>query len=162
MTGSGSRPGAEKSRFKAAQSVLNPSGGQQTCRRHGGEALCAMHMEGARPTGNTMNPGNTVFQHSLRECQVPWKFRGTWHPCSQVPISISLISPIGPISLPAVSALRNVLCQLTEHTAMCCGISGAHGTHTAMCQSSDLSDLSDLSDILCSQYRLCAMHTARQ
>ena len=63
MTGSGSRPGAEKSRFKAAQSVLNPSGGQQTYRRHGGEALCAMHLVGARPTGNTMNTMNTGEEH---------------------------------------------------------------------------------------------------
>ena len=71
----------------------------------------AMHRVGATPTENTMNTMNTRRGTWLRESHGLWKFRGTWLAESPIPGPISLISPIGPISLPASpSFLRNALC----------------------------------------------------
>ena len=68
---------------------------------------------------------------------VLWKFRGARHTLHQVPI----VRPVRPVrqvrhSLLPPCALRNVLCQPTEHTAMCFGNFGEHGSHCTKCPSS--------------------------
>ena len=66
-------------------------------------------------------------------------------------------------SLLTVSALRNVPCQPTEHTAMRYKNTKAHGTHCTMCPSSvHIRTHPYLSVRHCSQYRLCAMRSASQ
>ena len=55
---------------------------------------------------------------------------------------------------------RNVL---PNSCAMCCEISGAHGSHCPLCPSPYLSVLFRTHPYRhCSQYRLCAMHTANR
>ena len=75
-------------------------------------------------TGNTMNTRRGTW---LRENHVLWKFRGTWHPCSQVPISISPISPIGPIFL-CLHPVHRTKCSASQwECALLLGESHAHG-----------------------------------
>ena len=92
-----------------------------------------------RPT----QPSPTFSARTMRSAQSRthshglWKLRGTLHTHSHVPI-VRQVRQVRQVrhSLPAVSALHNMLCQPTEHTALCFGNSGAHCTHTAKCHKS--------------------------
>ena len=86
---------------------------------------------------------------------VLWNFRSAWHTGCHRPFTVFPVFAVFMVSLFPPCALHNVLCQPTEHTALCLEISTAHGTHCTKCQSSDKSDRSDKSDILCPQYRHC-------
>ena len=87
-------------------------------------------------------------------------------------VAETCVQPVRPVrhSLPTVSALRNALCQLTEHTTMGFGNSGAHGSHcTLCCLPSEASGEGGAVQVRTSpyksvfprpQYRLCAMYSA--
>ena len=65
------------------------------------------------------------------------KFQSAWLTLHQVPIvrQVRLVRPVRHSLLPPC-ALHNVLCQPTEHTAMCYRNSKAHGSHCTKCPSS--------------------------
>ena len=87
----------------------------------------------------------------------PGKFKSARH------TGCHALCPTCPTARLTVSALRNVPCQPTEYTAMRYKNSKAHGTHCTMCPSSvHIRTHPYLSVRHCSQYRLCAMHTANR
>ena len=104
-----------------------------------GSAQCAM-------------PANRTHSHVLG------KFRSTWHTLHQVPIVRT--SPYKSVQvripLPAPCALRNALCQPTEHTALCYRNSKAHGTQVAI-DHLQYSRYSQYSWFLCPHPVHCAM-----
>ena len=88
-------------------------------------------------SARTMRSAQSALQANRTHSHGLWKLRGTWHTLHPVPIvrQVRQVRPVRPVrhSLLPPCALRNVLCQLTEHTAMGFGNSGAHCTHTALC-----------------------------
>ena len=114
-----------------------------------------------------------VSPHPVHCAKLPASQQNT-QPCAlETPGNIahtqpSAIRPIGPIRpirpIPALlppCALRNVLCQPTEHTALCYRNSKAHGTQAAI-DHLQYSRYSQYSWFLCPHPVHCAMRSANR
>ena len=122
---------------------------------------CKVLGGGGRNGQNGQN-GQNGHGTRIRVSHVLWKLRSTWHALHPVPI-VRQVRPVRQVrySLLPPCALRNVLCQLTEHTAMCFGNSGAHGTHCTKCQSSVQVRTSPYKSVFpCPHPVHCAMYSA--
>ena len=99
------------------------------------------------------------------EGYVLWEFRERMAHTHLVPIvrQVRPVRPVRPVrhSLPTVSTLHNVLCQPTEHTALCYRNSKAHGTQAAI-DHLQYSRYSQYSWFLCSHTVPCTMCPASQ
>ena len=121
-----------------------------------------MHRVGAKNVGQVGPVGlvGRLAQDACESCAL------------KIPERMALTAPCAPVrqvrqvrqvrhSLPAVSALRNVLCQPTEHTALCYRNSKAHGTQAAI-DHLQYSRYSQYSWFLCSHPVPCAKCFASQ